>query len=205
MKTNQKELLQIAFFCFLSGPFFKTLFTLYGIVLYVIMGFHDYHIAIDGSLLGCIPNNWMKVVTTFGILFYFLFMTVFAFLLVKKGEKLSDKLIIIVGSLFMYPIINASIRFIYFNFKDPLFHFKSKHQFEKIRVSLFENLHNLRVFNFVESVLFVIISLIISYVIVKKYWDKNLRILFITVGLFAVIMGNLMVVLFGKFYIEFIK
>lgn len=147
----------------------------------------------------------MTVTVFFSVFFYFLFLTYLSFFLVKRGKKLSNRLLIIIGSLFMYPIVNSSLRFIYFNIKEPFFHFKNKAQLLKIEISLFKNLYNFRLFNFIECILFISISLWLGNIIVTKYWDKDLRIKFLTWGLCSIIIGSFIIDLLGKFYTEFIN
>jgi hypothetical protein len=205
MKTNQKELLQIAFFCFITDSFFRILFVLYGIFLSTIIGFQDYKISLKGELSGCVPNNWMKVTVTFSMLFYILFLTYLSYFLVKKGKETSNRLVIVIGSLFLYPIINSVGKSIYYKIRDPFFIVKNEVNLEKIKLALFGDLYNLWIYHFIESLFYLSIAVFGIWYLWNKIWDKDLRVKFLRVGILSIIAGRFFFIYLGKFYLAFIK
>jgi hypothetical protein len=178
---------------------------LYGIFLSTIIGFQDYKISLKGELAGCVPNNWMKVTVTFSMLFYILFLTYLSYFLVKKGKETSNRLVIVIGSLFLYPIINSVGKSIYYKIRDPFFIVKNEVNLEKIKLALFGDLYNLWIYHFIESLFYLSIAVFGIWYLWNKIWDKDLRVKFLRVGILSIIAGRFFFIYLGKFYLAFIK
>ena len=187
MKTNQKELLQIAFFCFVADSFFKILSTFFKIGIFTITGFKTDRII--SGFDGCVPNDWNKIALYFGMILFYSILAYCALKLSKTGFQNNDKFLTIIGSVCLFPLFQIAVRFILVNIKDPFFLFISKGYFQKITVPLFGNLYNLRIATFLEFVVYMILAFSIGWIIYSKYWDKPMKYKFFSVGSIASISG----------------
>ena len=189
MKSNRKELLQITFLCFITHTFFKILYTLYGVLLSELIGFNKYTISIKGNIMGCVPNNWMKVTVVFSMIFYTIFTIYLSFFLVKKGMQTSNRIKILVGSLFLYPLVDHVKKFIYYKIIDPFFILKNRTNLEKMKLPFFGDLYNLGVFHIIESLFYLCLLTFGIWYLWRNVWDKNLKIRFLQIGIISMIVG----------------
>jgi hypothetical protein len=187
MKTNTKELLQIAFFCFIAESFFEIFSTFYKIGIYKIIGFETE--VIYGGFNGCMANDWKKVIFYFGTFLFYLILAFLSLRLSKNGYLSGSNFGIIVGTFCLFPIFHISFKFILLHIKDPFYLLISKGHFQKITMPLFGNLYNYRVAVFIEFTTYIILSFVIGWLLFTKYWNKSLKYKFLFIGLIASISG----------------
>jgi hypothetical protein len=187
MKTNQRELLQVVFFCFIAESFFEILSTFYKIGIYKIIGFETDTIIYGFS--GCMANDWKKVVIFFGTFLFYLILTFLSSRLSKNGYLRGNNFLIIVGTFCLFPIFHQATKFIFVNIKHPFYLFVSNDFFQKTAMPLFGNLYNYRVASFIKFTILVILSLVISWLLLTKYWNKSLKYKFLSIGSIASISG----------------
>ena len=187
MKSNQKELLQIAFFCFIAESFFRILSTFFKIGILTITGFKTDRII--SGFDGCVSNDWSKVVLYFGVILFYFILAFIALKFSKIGFQNGNKFLIIIGSVCLFPILQNAVRFIIINIKDPFYLLASKGHFQKVTVPLFGNLYNLRIATFIEFVVYIILAFSIGWITYSKYWDKPMKYKFFSVGSIASISG----------------
>jgi hypothetical protein len=187
MKFLNKTTLKIALSCFLAPTFLWIVFLLYIILLYQSIGFKNY-IVIKNNVLGCILQPWK---TYFQIIqkFYHLFWIVLGYAVSRKGFIQQNNNLKILGAFLFYPAVFLSFRNL---IHKPLYFLANKDFFMTFKnTPIFGNLYDEHWFMFIIQILLLMLVIVVSYRIMFKFWDKKMRIYYLTIGFISASLGEL--------------
>jgi hypothetical protein len=201
MQFLNKTTLKIALSCFLAPTFFWIVFLLYVIILYQSIGFKNY-IVVKNGVLGCILQPWK---TYFQILhkFYHLFWIVLGYAVSRKGFLQQNNNLKILGAFLFFSGIFLSFRNLLHN---PLHFLAYKKIMSLTRVPIFGNLYYEHWFTFIINILLLMLVIVVSYRIMFKFWDKEMRIRYLTIGFISAFLGVVFWFrLVGNFFIQLVS
>jgi hypothetical protein len=188
MKFINKTLYQIIFFCFIAESFSKTILIVIGVLTYKIIGFDGYKISTRGPL-GCLDVNWqMEFMFFWGIVYAYTLLFA-SYKVSKKGFETKKTILIMIGSLLFFPMFKSILETI-FMWHNPLWFLDKKVEFSGKLLPLFGNLYNLKIAQFISWTIKDLITIFVGFLIVSKFWNKELRIKFVTIGATSAIAGT---------------
>ena len=187
MKFIDKTLYQIIFFCFIAQSLSKISFLTIGVITYEAIGFDDYKISRQG-LLGCLPLDWKMVFIFFWGIVYSYALLFASYSFSKKGFEKQKTIMILIGSLFFFPLFDSLLQTI-ISWHNPLWFLSKENDFSSKLLPIFGNLYNLKVAQFISWTIKDLVTILVGFVIVSKFWNKELRIKFLLVGSISAIAG----------------
>jgi hypothetical protein len=201
MKFLNKTTLKIALSCFSAPTFFWIVFLLYVIILYQSIGFKNY-IVVKNGVLGCVLQPWK---THFQILhkFYHLFWIVLGYAVSRKGFLQQNNNLKILGAFLFFSGIFLSFRNL---IHKPLHFLAYKNIMSLTHTPIFGNLYNLHCTMFIVEILLLFVVVFVSYRIIFKFWDKEMRIRYLTIGFISAFLGELFWFrLVGNFFVKLLN
>ncbi len=197
MKFINKTFYQIIFFCFIAESFSKIILLITGILVYKTIGFDGYIITRRGPA-GCLDVNWQMSFMFFWHIVYAYTLLFASYSISKKGFETQKTILILIGSLLFFPMLKGTVETIvaWYN-HNPLWFLVKKVEFSNKLLPLFGNLYNLKIAQFISWIIQFLITIFVGYQIVKKFWNKELRIKFFTIGAVAAVGG-------GYFWYQFL-
>ena len=201
MKSISKINLKIALSCFLAPTIFGIVFLLYIVTLYQSIDSGTNYIVLPDTILGCILQPWK---TYFQIIhtFYHLFWIVLAYVVNRKGFIQQNINLKILGAFLFYPALFLTFRNLLYN---PLNFLAYKNNAVLKITPVFGNLHNLKWFMFITETLLLLLTIFVIYQIAFKFWDKKLRVHYLTIGLISTLTGGIFWFMsIGKYIIHYI-
>jgi hypothetical protein len=186
MKFLNRTTLKIAISCFFAPTIFGIIFLLYVVTLYQSIGFRNY-ILLPDNVLGCILQPWK---TYFQIIhmFYHLFWIILAYMMSKKGFIQQNINLKILGAFLFYPALFLTLRSL---LHKPLHFLAYKNTMSLTHVPIFGNLYYEHWFMFIINILLLMLVIVVSYRIMFKFWDKKMRIYYLTIGFISAFLGEL--------------
>jgi hypothetical protein len=185
MKIPNKTTLKIALSCFFAPTIFGIVFLLYIVTLYQSIGFRNY-IVLPGNVLGCILQPWK---TYFQIIhtFYHLFWIMLAYIVSRKGFIQQNINLKILGAFFFYPALFLTFRKLH----NPFNFLANKGSMIIKNASIFGNRYNLYWFTYITETLLLLFTIFVIYQITFKFWDKKLRLHYVTIGFISTLAGGI--------------
>jgi hypothetical protein len=187
MKFLNKTTFKIAFSCFFAPTFSWIIFLLFVTTLYQSIGFKNYTVA-KNTVFGCVLQPWK---TYFQIIykFYHLFWIVLAYFISRKGFIQQNNNFKILGAFLFYPAVALSLRTLFYN---PLYFLSQKLYFLNFKnTPIFGNLYTQHWVMFIVNTLLLLLVSLVSYQIMYKFWNKQMRISYVTIGFVSAFLGGL--------------
>lgn len=199
MKTLNKTTVKIALSCFLAPTIFGIVFLLYIVTLYQSIGFRNY-IVLPDTVLGCILQPWNTYFQIFHK-FYHLFWILLAYVVSRKGFIKQNINLKILGAFLFYPALFLTFRKLH----NPFNFLANKGTMIIKNAPIFGNRYNLYWFMYITETLLLLLTVFIIYRIAFKFWDKKLRVHYLTIGFISTLIGGIFWFIFiGKYITHYL-
>ncbi len=199
MKLLDKTTLKIALSCFLAPTIFGITFLLYVVTLYQSIGFRNY-ILLPDDVLGCILQPW-KTYFQITHIFYHLFWIILAYMVSRKGFIQQNNNLKILGAFLFYPSLFLTLRKLH----NPFSFLANKGTMIMKNAPIFGNRYNLYWFTYITETLILLFTIFVIYRITFKFWDKEMRIRYLTIGFVSAFAGGVFWFMsVGKYIIHYL-
>lgn len=156
-------------------------------ITYEAIGFDDYKISRQG-LLGCLPIDWKMVFIFFWGIVYSYSLLLASYSFSKKGFETQITIFILIGALFFFPLFKSILQTI-ISWHNPLWFLSKKVEFSGKLLPVFGNLYNLKIAQFISWTIKDLVTIFVGFIIIFKFWNKELRLKFLLVGSISAIAG----------------
>ncbi len=197
MKPLNATTLKITISCFIAPSCFIAFLILFEVCLYRSIHFNNYIVSKFG-LLGCVLQPWK----TYNLLIFWvyeLFWMGLSYRISRKGYLQKNTNLKILGAFLLFSAIFIAYRWWHGN---PLSFLDYKEGLTKQAMPIFSNHYYLKWAVFIKMLVFLLLLIIISYRTVFKFWDKKLRIKYLTIGFITTIVGYIFwVKILGRIFV----